>query len=301
MKVIITGGSGFIGSELTAALLRKGYEVAVFDLRAPKQKDASAITFLKIDLSLEPPPPEWIKGADAVIHLAGRNIFGRWNKAVKHSIYQSRIAGTKNMVLALKAVEPKPRVLVSASAVGIYGDRDDEELYESSLPGDDFLARLCIDWEGEARKAEALGLRTVQIRTAPVLGHGGLLNKLLPIYKLGLGGPIGSGFQWFPWIHIHDIVGAYIFAVENEIMQGPVNSCSPQQIRNKEFSKYLANVLRRPDFLRVPSLALKIILNDLADFITASQKVYPKKLMENGYHFNFPDIKAALEDILGRP
>lgn len=300
MKVIITGGSGFIGSELTAALLQKGYEVAIFDLRPPKQKDASAITFLKIDLSVEPPPLEWTRGADAVIHLAGRNLFGRWNKEVKRSIYQSRIAGTKNMVLALKAVEPKPKVFVSASAIGIYGDRDEEELYESSLPGDDFLARLCIDWEGEARKAEAFGLRTVQIRTAPVLGHGGLLNKLLPIYKLGLGGPIGSGTQWFPWIHIQDIVGAYIFAVENEAMQGPANSCSPQQIRNKEFSKYLANVLRRPDFLRVPPLALKIIFNDLADFITASQKVYPKKLMENGYHFNFPDVKAALEDILGR-
>ena len=292
-KVVITGGSGFIGQQLTVALLQKGYEVSIFDLHPPKQG-----AFLKVNLMDENLPGKLFKDVDAIIHLAGTNIFGRWNEQVKKSIYESRILGTRNLVSSLEKLIQRPKVLVSASAVGIYGDRGGEDLYESSTPGSDFLAKVCIDWEKEARQAEKFGLRTVQIRTAPVLGHGGLLSKSLPIYKLGLGGPIGSGRQWFPWIHIQDIVEIYIFAMENEKIQGPVNSCSPQHITNKEFSDTLAKVLHRPAFFKVPKWALKLIFNDLTDFIIASQKVYPKKLVDAGYKFSFPNIKKAIENIL---
>lgn len=294
-KVIITGGSGFIGQELTSALLQRGYRVSILDLHPPKQEGAH---FFKVDLTTQAIPEELLKGVDAIIHLAGKNIFGRWSEKVKKSIYESRILGTRNLVSSLKNVSRKPKLLVSASAVGIYGDRGEENLYESISAGNDFLAKVCIGWEKEAREAEKLGLRTVQVRTAPVLGHGGLLDKLLPIYKLGLGGPIGSGKQWFPWVHVQDIVNIYIFALENDVVRGPVNSCSPKQITNKEFSDNLAKILKRPAFFKVPKWALKLVFNDLADMIYASQRVHPKKLIDYGYKFSFPDIRKALENIL---
>lgn len=300
MKVIITGGSGFIGQALTAALLQKGYRVSILDLIPPPKNDGplrKQVDFFKVDL-MEELPQELFKDTQAIIHLAGKNLFGRWNKQVKESIYQSRILGTKNLVTVLEKLPERPKVLVSASAVGIYGDRGEEELDESSALSSDFLARVCMDWEKEARVAEKFGVRTVQIRTAPVLGTGGLLSKLLPIYKLGLGGPIASGQQWFPWVHIKDIVNIYIFALENENLKGPVNTCSPEQVRNKEFSSILAKVIKRPHFLRVPKWSLKLLFNDLADFIVASQKVYPKKLLAAGYKFSFPHLKQALENIL---
>ena len=298
-KIVITGGSGFIGSELIKTLLEKGYQVVNLDLSPPRQKQENVI-FVQVDLTNREQVEEVLREqkADAIIHLAGKNLFGRWNKKIKESIYQSRIVSTRNIVSALRKIEQKPQVLISASAVGLYGDRGEEELDESSPPSDDFLAHVCVDWEKEAREAEALGIRTVQVRTAPVLGYGGLLNKMLPIFKFGLGGPIGSGKQWFPWIHIRDIVGTYIFALENEKIHGPVNACSPEQIKNKEFSKVLAKILHRPAFLKAPKWALKLALNDLADFIVASQKVSPKKLIEAGYQFHFPRLEEALRDIL---
>lgn len=295
MKIIITGGAGFIGQSLSTALLQRGYKVVIFDLFPPREN----VDFLKIDLTDGPLEGTILEGVDAIIHLAGRNIFGRWNNKLKNEIYQSRILGTRNLVSSLQNLSQKPRILISASAVGFYGDRGEEKLSESSAPGLDFLAHVCVDWESEARQAETLGIRTVQVRTAPVLGHGGLLAKLLPLYKLGLGGPIGSGRQWFPWIHIQDIINIYIWAMENQTVKGSINACTPQQISNKEFSETLAKVLRRPAFFKIPAPIFWLIFNDLADALSASQKVFTKKLLENGYHFHFPNLKGALEDILG--
>ncbi|MDA2936141.1 TIGR01777 family oxidoreductase [Patescibacteria group bacterium AH-259-L05] len=291
---MITGGSGFIGQNLTAALLQKGYEVTIVNRHASKQKQ---VAFYDIDLVQSEIPDEIFSDVDAVIHLAGANIFGRWSKRKKRAIYHSRIAGTRNLVSAISALNQKPKVLISASAVGFYGDRGEDKLDESSSSGKDFLAHVCIDWEKQAREAEKCGLRTVQIRTAPVLGHGGFLRKIVPIYNLGLGGPIARGKQWFPWIHMADIVGVYMFALENEAIAGPVNACSPQQIRNIDFSNALAKVLKRPAYLRVPRLALKLVLNDLASVVLASQKVYPRKLNDFGYKFIFPNIEKALENL----
>ena len=294
MRVGITGGSGFIGTCLIDVLLEGGHSVVVFDVNPPQRKvDFYKVDFLSLNLRLS-----IFENLDAVIHLAGRNIFGRWNEWVKQEIYQSRAMGTKNLVSALSTLRQKPKVLVSASAVGYYGDRADVDLYEDSGPGNDFLSRVCADWEKEAEVAEKFGIRTVRIRTAPVLGRGGLLSKLLPIYKWGLGGPLGHGKQWFPWIHIDDIVGTYIFAMEQETIKGPVNSCSPGVVRNEEFSKILALVLDRPAFLKVPKLALGLVLGELGKEILASQKVRPKKLLQNGFSFKFPDLKTTLENIL---
>ncbi|MBT9164819.1 MAG: Epimerase family protein [candidate division WS2 bacterium] len=231
-------------------------------------------------------------------HLAGKNIFGRLNKRVKQEIYQNRVMGTKNLVNTLSMLQQKPKVLVSASAVGYYGDRGEEDLYEDSGPGGDFLSEVCVNWEKEAQEAEKFGIRTVQIRTAPVLGPGGLLSKILPLYKWGLGGPLGHGQQWFPWIHIEDIVGIYTFVIERETIKGPVNSCSLEIVRNEEFSKILVGVLGRPAFLKVPKFALKLVLGELGREILASQKVQPRKLLQNDFSFKFPDLKSALENIL---
>lgn len=293
MKVIITGGSGFIGTRLTEALLDKGHQVTIFDLH-PSTHD---VRFIKIDLVHDDIKEELLRDGDAIIHLAGRNIFSRWNEKVKREIYDSRVLAAKNLVVALKHTLRKPRVLISASAVGYYGDGGDEVLDESSEPGNDFLARVSIDWEKEVKEAEKLGIRTVQVRTAPVLGRGGLLASIAPIYKLGLGGPIASGRQWFPWIHIVDLVRIYTLAFENERIQGPINACTPGKIRYQEFSGALAKVLKRPAFFKVPKWALKLLYNDLADSMVISQRAHPEKLVKQKFVFFFPDIKKALEDI----
>lgn len=296
MKVIVTGGSGFIGYHLIAALLERGHSVSVLDHHPPQHN----VGFIRTHLGGQPLPMELFTGVDAIIHLAGRTVFARWNQKVKKEIYDSRILSARSLVSSIAGLDRKPKVFVSASAVGYYGDGGEEELDESSAPGTDFLAKVCVDWEEEARKAETFGLRTVQVRTAPVMGHGGILEKLLPLYRLGLGGPMGSGRQWFPWIHIQDIVGIYVLAVENEAVRGPVNACSPGCVRNKEFSDALARALRRPAFVRVPRWAARMALNDLADVVLCSQKVIPKKVTELGYRFQFPDIAGALADVLAR-
>ena len=293
-KIIITGGSGFVGTHLSIALLEKGYKVVVFDIRSPM---VSGVDFFKVNL-IDEVPREPLEGCYAVIHLAGRNIFGRWGKKAKKAIYESRISSARNLISAIADLNKKPEVFISASATGIYGDRGEEKIDETSLPGDGFLAKVSVDWEEEAKKAERLGLRSVQIRTAPALGKGGFLNKILPIYKWGLGGAIGSGKQWFSWVHIDDLVNIYIFALENEQINGPVNACSPEPVRNKEFSDTLASVLHRSGFLKVPKWLIKLTYGEVSDVILASQKVYPKKVTGFGYKFSFPDIKSALEDII---
>ncbi len=295
MNIIITGGSGFIGSNLTAALRQRGHEVTVVDLVSPTQP---VDDFLPIDLTQQDIPPEKVAHAHAIIHLAGRNLLGRFNEGHKRAIYQTRILSTRRLVEALNYTNPRPALLISASAVGYYGNRPNEELNENSPPGGDFLATLCIEWEKEARQAERLGMRTVQMRTAPVLGESGILDRMLPLYRWGLGGPLGNGQQWFPWIHIHDLINSYACALENETVQGPVNAVSPGMVTNEEFSHTLAEVLGKSSFLRAPLWALRLLYKDLADAMMATIRVYPHKLLAAGFAFRFTNLRQALEDIL---
>ncbi|MDO8472674.1 MAG: TIGR01777 family oxidoreductase [Dehalococcoidia bacterium] len=297
MKVIVTGASGAIGSHLVPALLERGHRITVFDHHKP----AFPVTFVEADLGASELPAEHFKDVDAVIHLAGRNIFAKWDAETKRQIYDSRILGTRSLVAVLSKLDRRPRVLVSASAVGFYGERGEEELDESSTAGGDFLARVCVDWEREARKVEALGMRSVQVRTAPVIGKGGMLSKIEPIYRWGLGGPLGSGRQWFPWIHVRDVVGVYIKAVEDASVSGPVNACAPGLVRNVEFSRTLASVLRRPHLFFAPRWALRLMLGELSSIVLASQKVQPARLIAGGYSFACSDIRSALEEVYRRP
>lgn len=292
-KIIITGGSGFIGQHIASLLLQRGDEVVVCDVAPPKRGTFVKASMLDKDLS-----SDLFEGADAVIHLAGTNIFGRWNERKKKALYESRVLGTRTVISALEKTKRPPTVFISASAVGLYGDRGDEELDEQASPGNDFLARVCVDWEKEAGRAQDIGIRTVEIRTAPVLGPGGLLQKMLPVFKMCLGGPLGDGKQWFPWIHIEDIARIYLFAMEHENIRGPFNACSPERVTNREFSDELAGVLRRHAFFKTPRWALRIALGDLADSILASQKVSSQKLIRAGYDFAFPSLREALLELL---
>lgn len=293
MRVIITGGAGFIGQSLTDALIEKGHQVTVFDHHPP----SPGVAFVQVDLGGQELPSELFQNVDAIIHLAGRNIFARWNEPLKKQIYESRILGTRSLLKSLAKLARKPEALISASAVGFYGDRGEENLDESSTHGNDFLAKVCIDWEKEARIAENYSIRTVQVRTAPVMGAGGLLAKIAPLYKLGLGGPLGSGQQWFPWIHLKDIVNTYVFALENTDIRGPINGCSPHLIRNLEFSRILAQVMHKPHIFKVPQWAVRLVFGDLADVVLSSQKVHPAVLSKTGYKFAFPDMRKALESL----
>jgi len=292
-RITITGGSGFIGQNIAALLLEKSYEVCIVDSRPPLIG-----RFVEADLMSEGLPTEPFEGAESVIHLAGETIFGRWNERKKKAIRKSRTLGTRNLVSTLKRLKQPPASFVCASAVGFYGERGDEELFETSPPGKDFLAHVCIDWENEASQAHDIGIRTVMMRTAPVLGEKGLLQKVLPVYRMGLGGPLGSGTQWFPWIHIRDIAQIYVFAIEHKKIEGPCNACAPEYITNQDFSDALARVLRRPALVKVPKWALRLALGELADSIVASQKVSPKKLIDAGYEFSFPDLEKALVHLL---
>ncbi len=300
MKVLITGGTGFIGTPLLQKLLNAKHQVVVLAKYPPSVALQGKVTFFQWEMISEEPPQEAIEGVDVVFHLAGENIFGFWTEKRKKLIFDSRELGTRNLIAAIKKSTVRPKVLISASAVGYYGDKGEEEITEESLLGDDFLARVCKAWEKEAMAAEALGLRTVQIRTAPVLGCGGVLAKMLPAFKLGLGAVCGRGKQWFPWIHLEDVVKVYFFAMENENISGPVNASSPSPVRNKDFVKTLARVLKRPAFLVIPHFTLRLIFGEMAQVMLASQRVIPKKLLDSGFTFLFPTLPQALNDVIGK-
>lgn len=283
MKIILTGGTGFIGRALSRRLLERGDEAVL-------------LTRKQI-----PPSPSSLEGIDAVINLAGEPIAGRWTKEKKEKIRGSRIDTTRAITVALTKVRQKPKLLINASAVGYYGDTKEAAVDESSPTGCDFLAGVCHEWEEAAKEAEKEGVRVVRLRFGVVLEKdGGALKKMLPPFKLFVGGPIGSGNQWFPWIHRDDLIGAILFALENKTVSGPVNVVAPEQIRQKEFSKIIGKVLRRPSWLPVPSFVLKLLLGEMAEMLLTGQKVIPKKLTETGFRFQFPDPESALKAIFSR-
>ncbi|MFP4039286.1 MAG: TIGR01777 family oxidoreductase [Desulfosudaceae bacterium] len=299
MKILMTGSSGFVGGALSTMLLEQGHTVTGLGLgRSPGSIEHENFDFIPADTSQPGDWQEAVKKTEAIINLAGANIFKRWNKKYKEIIYDSRVLTTRNLVEALP--DDRPVVFCSTSAAGYYGHRGDHQLDESSPPGDDFLARVCRDWEKEAFAAEAKGARVVTTRFGVVLDKkGGALAKMLPVYRLGLGGKIGSGRQWFPWIHLTDLVAATRFVLFNENIRGPVNFCAPRPVRNRDFSKSLGAALNRPAVLAVPSLAMKLAAGELGSLVLNSQRSVPTKLLSHDFTFRYPDIDSALAAAVG--
>jgi len=256
------------------------------------------------DAQSEPAPPEAFEGVEAVFHLAGESVAeGRWTHAKKLRLRESRVSGTRNLVRTLVGLEKKPKTLVSASAIGYYGDRGDEILEESAAPGEGFLAEICVAWEGEARKATDAGIRVVNPRIGLVLGKdGGALAKMSTPFKLGLGSPLGHGRQWMSWIHIDDLVGMMLYAAQCEQISGPINATAPNPATNRDFTKALGRTLRRPTvFPSVPGFALKAALGEFASVLLASQKVVPRAIQAAGYEFAYPQLDEALHRAAGPP
>ena len=293
MKVTITGASGLIGSRLVERLRARGDEVTTLS-RNPSSP--GAVRWLP---EQEPAPVAALSGHDAVIHLAGENVAQRWSDDAKQRIRASRELGTRNLVAGIEAAEERPRVLVSSSAVGYYGPHGDERLDEDTPPGDDFLAEICVIWEREAQRAAELGLRVVCVRTGVVLDKGGgALEKMLPFFKLGVGGPVAGGDQYMPWIHVDDVVGIYLAALDGDDWQGPVNASAPEPVTNKAFSKALGRALHRPAFAPVPGLAVHVLYGEMAEIVTKGQRVVPRRAQEHGYAFAHPDLDEALRAAL---
>ncbi|MBI3652854.1 MAG: TIGR01777 family protein [Acidobacteria bacterium] len=300
MKILMTGATGLIGSALCQRLKLADHTIIGLS-RSPQRAGKLAVDeLLKWDgQSLL--APEMLAGVDAVVHLAGEPVAaGRWTAARQQRIRDSRILGTRSLVEAMRTAAKQPTVLVCGSAVGIYGDRGDEELDEQSAPGTDFLAQVCQEWEAEARRAHVAGIRTVEVRTGVVLASdGGALKKMLPPFKLGIGGRLGNGRQWFPWIHLDDIVGLFAFALQHTTLNHPINGTAPGLVTNAEFTAQLGQVLHRPTLFPVPRFGLKLLLGDMAAVLLASQKALPKAALEAGYKFSYPNLTAALEHLLG--
>lgn len=291
--IIVTGGTGFIGTLLVAELRKQGNRVTVID-QARQGNDPDLIV---LDLTKDLIYPELIESADAIIHLVGTPIFQRWTDSIKQEIYKSRILSTRNIVRSIELAKKRPTVFITASAVGYYGDTGETIASETTKPGDDFLAKVCIDWEVEARQADSLGVRTIQVRTAPVLGNHGILKLLKPLYQWGLGGLLGTGNQWFPWIHIDDVVGVYLFALTNTELEGPVNAVAPDQIRYRNFVADLGKLWSRPTAFNLSRPWIKLLFGEFGEVALNSQRVEPRKLLEHGFVFAYPKIDAALHDL----
>lgn len=295
MKVAISGASGLVGTALRKSLATDGVEV----LALTRQKSLPPLTTVTWDVGKGRFDASPLEGVDAVVHLAGEPVAQRWTDATKKAIRESRVKGTELLVEGLKSLKDKPKVLVSASAVGFYGDGGDEVLTESSPAGTDFLAGVCQTWEHAAMEAMGLGIRTVVARIGVVLStNGGALPKMLTPFRLGLGGPVGSGRQWMSWIHIDDLVGALRFNLHHDDLMGAVNLTAPHPTRNAEFTKALGSALRRPAVLPAPGFALKLAFGEMAQILLEGQRVLPEKLEGAGYQFRQPELGPALEDLL---
>ncbi len=289
MKITITGATGLIGPRLVAALTARGDDVLALSRSPAKASAALGVPALAWDPLAEPPPADALTGRDAVVHLAGEPVAQRWNAQVKASILESREVGTRNLVAGLGAASERPAVLVSSSAVGYYGKHGDERVEESAPAGGDFLAQVCVVWEREALAAAALGVRVVTIRTGVVLdAGGGALKTMLPPFRLGVGGPVAGGEQYMPWIHVDDIVGLYLAALDGEDWSGPVNGSAPEPVTNAEFSKALGRALHRPAVAPVPAFALRLLYGEMAEIVTEGQRAVPTAALAHGYRLRPP-------------
>lgn len=297
MRALVTGATGFIGRHLLAHIS----EPVVLTRRPERfQSVRPGVEVHGWDPLAERPPAAAFRGVEAVFHLAGEPVAeGRWTAAKKERIRESRRLGTANLVHGLREVGERPPVLVSASAVGIYGDRGDETLDESSSPGKDFLAEVCRQWEEASAGARELGMRVVNPRIGIVLGRdGGALAKMLTPFKLGVGGRLASGRQWMPWIHIDDLVGLLLHAARTSDLNGPMNAVGPHPVTNRDFTQALARTLHRPAVFPLPGAMLKLVFGQFGEVLLSSQRVLPKAALESGYRFQFSELSGALENLL---
>jgi hypothetical protein len=295
MNVLVTGGTGFVGNVLVNLLCARNDRVTIVTRNPERARKARA------GVSFERWLPD-LSRFDAVVHLAGEPIVGkRWSDEQKQLLVSSRVDTTRQLVEAIGRSAKKPRVLVSASAVGWYGNRGEDSLTESTPATDDFLGRLCVEWERAADAAETLGVRVVHPRIGIVLGRfGGVLAKAVPVFKLGLGGPLGPKSSWFPWVHVTDLARFILLAIDDERVRGAYNLVAPGLVRQGDFAATLGRVLSRPALLQAPKFALKLALGEVADAITASQRVVPERTLAAGFEFKYPTLEAALRNALQR-
>ena len=302
MKIFITGATGFIGSHLVKRLLKENYEVVCYvrDLKSARKKLGSKPQLLGTT-AFQNHIIKTLEGCDAVVNLAGEPIVKRWTKKNKKSIYNSRIDTTTKLVRAIESCKTPPRTFISSSAVGFYGNRRDEVLTESSHKSSGWLSHLCNQWEKvsyPSHPEKLIPTKIVNLRTGIVLGDGGALKKMLLPFKLGLGGNLGTGEQWMPWIHIDDMVSIIVESIQNDDIYGPINCVAPMPVKNKEFTKELGSVLKRPTIFPVPSFVLKIIFGEGACVLLDSQKVRPRKLLRSGFHWKFSSLTEDLEKLV---
>jgi uncharacterized protein len=298
MKVLMTGATGLIGRQLCAQLTHEGYAVTVLTRRVESAKGLACQSAHAWQPEQALPPMAALAGVEAVIHLAGEPVAQRWSAEIKRRIRDSRVLSTRNLVAAMRQLERPPKVLVSSSAVGLYGHRGDERLNEKAQAGEGFLSEVCAEWESEALKAESFGTRVALIRTGVVLDPaGGALKTMLPAFKAGIAGKLGDGRQWFPWIHRDDILGLLRWAMTNANVRGAFNGAAPNPVTNEEFTKELAAVLNRPALIPVPKFALNLLFGEMAAVMLASQRVEPQAVLSAGFTFRFPLLREALQDL----
>ncbi len=297
MNVVVCGGTGFVGNALVPHLIQQGHHVVSIGRRAgDAQPRHERLTLLAADTTAAGPWQDTIREADVVVNLAGTSIFTRWTDRAKRSMIDSRIQTTRAVV---DAIEKPGTVLINTSAVGYYGDRRDEILDESASAGNDFLAELAAKWEAEAFRASSKGNRVVAARFGVVLGKGGgALEQMLTPFRFFVGGPLGSGKQWFSWIHMEDLIRAVLFCIETDTIQGPVNFVSPQPCTNREMVRTIGRILKRPSWMPAPAFGLRLVLGEFASVLLASQRVVPKRLLQNGFVFRYGTISTALEHLL---
>lgn len=301
MKVLVTGATGFVGSYLVKRLQREGHTVQVLsrNISSAQEKLGKDVKVFQWEIE-NLPPKEALVGVDAVVNLSGEGIANkRWTAVQKIKIYNSRILGTENLLKGIQKLDSsKPKVIVSASAIGFYGDGGEKELKENTEKGVGFLSDVCADWEKVA-KENSKGIRLVQLRIGVVLGkNGGMLQKLLPLFKLGLGGPVGKGTQWMSWVHLEDLVSLILYSLEKNTVSGPLNAVAPHPVTNKEFTKAMGAALSRPAIFPAPAFGIKLMMGELSALVLDSQKVSAEKAEQLGYKFHYPLIKSALNEIV---
>ena len=299
MKIFITGGNGFIGTHLSNFLLDRGDQVTALGTKvAQEQIRHTNYRYISADATLEGEWQQELENVDAVVNLAGKTIFKRWTKRYKKLLYDSRIMTTRNTVAAMPA--KTNATLCSGSAVGFYGNRGDEILTEDESGGEGYLAHIGRHWEKEALEAQGKGIRVATMRFGIVLGkNGGAMAKMIPAFKSFVGGPLGDGKQWFPWIHIHDLVAAVAFIIDNPELKGPYNFCAPNPVRNRELAEAMGKILKRPSSLPAPALMLRLVLGEVGSVLLESQRAVPDRLEKQGFTFKYPDLESAIREIAG--
>ena len=301
MKIFMTGGTGFVGTTLTKRLTQKGHRVTLLTRDISKNRHLpKGASYLEANPTEQGTWQERVAEHEVIINLAGASIFRRWTESSKNAIWNSRILTTQNLVAALSARKGRETLFLSTSAVGYYGFHGDEELDEESQPGDDFLASLSQAWESSALNAEESGVKVVLLRFGIVLGkNGGALRQMVPIFNWCMGSPLGSGKQWFSWIHEEDLANIYLYLLEQKGIFGPVNCMAPNPVRNEEMTKILGEVLGRPTFMpAVPGFIIKIMMGEFGSILLKGQRVLPKRILNMGFRFRFPEMREALQDLL---